>query len=137
MNLLLPLLTAVWLAICTVQDWRNRQVSNWLTLPPLGLGLLLRMFGLGGGPSGLLLLVACILLLAWRVGWLGGADLKASLALACFNLRMLGWAWLGLVVWYLLLHTVFRRADLKRLPGFVGFTTGMVLCCAWEAYYGI
>ena len=137
MELLVPFLAAVWLATCAGQDWRRREVSNWLILPPLGLGLLLRLPGFGGGSPVLLLVAAGALLLGWRAGWLGGADLKASLALACFDLRLLGWAWLGLVAWYLLLHTVFRRADLKRLPGFVGFTTGMVLCVLWEASCGV
>ena len=137
MNPLFPLLAALWLAICAVQDWRRREVSNWLTLPPLGLGLLLRLFGFAGGSPGLLLLAAGVLLLAWRVGWLGGADLKACLSLALLDLRLLGWAWLGLGLWYLLLHTAFRRTDLKRLPGFVGFTTGVFMLFAWEVSYGI
>ena len=135
-HLLLIALACAWLAACAVQDWRNRQVSNWLTLPSLALGLL---FGLGGIVQESiipLLIVAVVLLFAWHMGWIGGADFKASLALALFDLRLLAWAWAGLGLWYALLGLAFRREEVRRLPGFVGFTTGAFLCLAYRVSNG-
>jgi Flp pilus assembly protein protease CpaA len=129
-------LVCTWLAVCAAQDWRRREVSNWLTLPPLGLGLLLRLAGVVQGPVFPMLIVGLTLLFAWRKGWLGGADFKACLAMALFDLRLLAWAWAGLGLWYALLGLIVRREDMRRLPGFVGFTTGAVVYLFWRVSYG-
>ena len=134
--LLLIALACIWLAACAVQDWRRRQVSNLLTLLPLALGLLLRLGGVVQEPILPPLIVAVVLLFAWRKGWIGGADFKASLALALFDLRLLAWAWAGLGLWYALLGLAFRREGVRRLPGFVGFTTGAFLYLAYRVWNG-
>jgi Flp pilus assembly protein protease CpaA len=129
-------LACAWLAVCAVQDWRRRQVSNLLTLSPLALGLFLRLVGVVQGPVSPLLIVGLTLLLTWRKGWLGGADFKACLALALLDLRLLAWAWAGLGLWYALLSLVYLGEDVKRLPGFVGFTTGAVVYLFWSVSHG-
>lgn len=123
--LLLPLVAA-WLSLCAAQDWRRRAVPNTLTLPPLGLAILLRLAGWIDAPLLPSLAAMLLLLLLWRLGWLGGADLKASLALALLDVRLLAWAWAGLGLWYLLLRPSYSRADVRRLPGFVGFLSGVL-----------
>jgi Flp pilus assembly protein protease CpaA len=123
----LAVLSCIWLTLCAVQDWRRRQVGNALTLPVLGAAILLRLVGSVQG-SILPIFVATILLLfAWRKGWMGGADLKACLALALLDMQMLAWAWAGLGLWYLSLRLIFRQEDTHCLPGFVGFSAGTFL----------
>jgi len=122
---MLRLTIFVWLLICATQDWRGREVSNWLTLPPLGIALCIRLAGLIQGSLLLMLAVIAFLLLFWQRGWIGGADAKASLALALTDMQIFAWAWLGLGVWYLGLRLCYGRKCNRRLPAFVGFTTGV------------
>lgn len=120
----LHLAVFVWLLICAIQDWRSREVSNWLTLPPLAFAFCLRLAGLIQGSLLPLLAAPVFLLLFWQRGWIGGADAKASLALTLLDMQAFAWAWLGLGVWYLGLRLVYGRKCDRRLPAFVGFTTG-------------
>jgi Flp pilus assembly protein protease CpaA len=120
----LHLVMFAWLLICAIQDWRSREVSNWLTLPPLLLVFCLHLAGLIQGPLLPLLAVIAFLLVFWQRGWIGGADAKASLALALLNVQVFAWAWLGLGAWYLGLRLVYGRKCDRRLPAFVGFTVG-------------
>ena len=117
-----------------IQDFRRRRVCNALTLPVLMAALLLRLAGLVQGSILLILISTILLLLAWRKGWIGGADLKASLALALLNIQMLAWAWAALALWYLSQRLIFRREDTHCLPGFVGFSAGTFLFLAWKLY---
>jgi Flp pilus assembly protein protease CpaA len=126
-EIILACLAALWLALCAVQDWRRRQVGNALTLPVLAAAILLRLTGVVQGSIFLLLLATIGLLFCWRKGWIGGADLKACLALALLDIQMLVWAWAGLALWYLSLRLIFRGEDVHSLPGFVGFAAGTFL----------
>ena len=129
-------LTCAWLAACAVQDWRKREVSNWMILPAFVAGAILRLAGVDQGELLWVGIAGIVLYLAWQRGLLGGADCKAGLALALLDLRLLAWAWIGLGVWYGLLRLAFQREELRRLPGFVGFTVGAVLYLAWRVYGG-
>jgi hypothetical protein len=133
-EIILAGLACIWLGLCAIQDWRRRQVGNILTMPVLGAAILLRLAGVGHGSIFPFLLVTISLLFAWRKGWIGGADLKASLALALLDMQMLAWAWAGLVLWYLSLRLIFQREDTCCLPGFVGFFAGTFLFLTWELY---
>ncbi|HUW08277.1 MAG TPA: A24 family peptidase [Anaerolineae bacterium] len=73
---LLPTLAA-WLGTMSFSDLRTRQVSNWLTLPPL-LGIL--AWQLAHGRWQVLVSLPLIYSL-WRLGILGGADAKVLMAL--------------------------------------------------------
>ena len=129
-------LTCAWLAACAVQDWRKREVSNRLILPAFVAGAILRLAGGGQGEMLWVAIVGIVLYLAWLKGWIGGADCKAGLALALLDLHLLAWAWVGLGLWYGLLRLAFRREEVRRLPGFMGFTVGTVLYLAWRVYSG-
>jgi prepilin signal peptidase PulO-like enzyme (type II secretory pathway) len=70
----------LWLAACAIQDWRYREVSNWLTIPVLitALGIAIA----AGGERVLFLIVAG---LVYGIGaardQVGGADFKIATAL--------------------------------------------------------
>lgn len=78
------------LLVAVYTDWRWRKIYNWLTLPALGLGLVLNGIfgGLGGLGNGLLgMLIAFLVFLGLFVfGGMGGGDLKLMAAIG---------AWLG------------------------------------------
>jgi Flp pilus assembly protein protease CpaA len=119
------LILFVWLLVCAIQDWRSREVSNWLTLPALALAFSLRLFGIIRAPIIPLLVEAALLLLAWHSGWIGGADVKGSLTLALLDPRYLFFAWTGNIGWYVVLRLyLYHRSD-QRIPAFVGFAAGV------------
>lgn len=122
--MLLISLVCLWLTICAVQDYNCRQVSNWLTFPVAAAALVYRLplfspsfFVLSVALSGLLYLI-------WQKGWLGGADLKASLALLLFDPSLLLWANCGILFCYFF-WTVSKGAEAtKTMPAFGGFMIG-------------
>ena len=115
----------LWLLACAVQDWRRRQVDNRLTLMPMFAALLWWLIHVRPVSPWPAPMVAALILLAWRAGWIGGADAKASLALALFDPGLLAWAWCGVALWYLALWHFYARKDVRILPGFVGFAAGV------------
>lgn len=121
---LLHLVVFGWLLACAAQDWCSRAISNWLTLPPLALACCLRLAGRIQGSFLPLLVAIAFLLVFWGRGWIGGADAKASLALALLGMQVFAWVWLGLGLWYLGLRLYYGEKCDRRLPAFVGFTTG-------------
>ncbi len=108
------------------QDWRRREVSNWITIPLFLLGLA----GAAGwwlcGHLPIPALAILSFLLFWRLGWLGGADVKILAGL--WGLWPLGGlaAILGLGLWGLL-AILLRRSPSIRIPGVVAmaFATGL------------
>lgn len=89
-------------AIAAIYDWRKGQIPNWVTLGPLGAGLLahallgLVSHGMRGAfwslVGSLLGAIACGLVpaLLWWKGAIGGGDLKLLLALGALLGPMLG-----------------------------------------------
>jgi Flp pilus assembly protein protease CpaA len=129
-------LTLLWLALCALQDWRHRRVSNPLTLPVLILGLGLRLVGLLRGDTLLLVLIIAAALVGWRAGLIGGADAKALIALALLSPHMALWAWMGATLWYLtariVTHLWARNSrSPTSLPGFMGFLLGALAFVAF------
>jgi Flp pilus assembly protein protease CpaA len=93
----------IWLAVCAVQDWRKREVSNWLTLPVFFLGIL---FALGvGGETLALTLITLFVFLGARAIWKaqGAADIKVLVALAALWPQALFAALIVTATWSLLL----------------------------------
>lgn len=125
----------LWLGVCAWQDWKQRQVSNWLTLPPLALALGLRLLGFANGPLLLLPLILTATLVAWRGGWMGGADAKVMAALALADVRLALWAWVGATLWYGSLFAygrfIVKDRDRIRLPGMLGFLLGAGAYWLW------
>jgi Flp pilus assembly protein protease CpaA len=132
----LPELTVLaWLALCAWCDLRSRQIANWLTLPALGLALLVRLAGLAPGPPGLVLIITLFAAAGWWRGWVGGADLKVTAALAALNPHLALWAWGGALLYRLGLGLARRPA--RRLPGLVGFLLGVILSEIWSVVTSI
>ena len=76
---------AIMVAAAVYFDLRDRRIPNWLTMPGLGLGILLQV--ISGETAGLvnaLLGVAvgtALLILPFAMGWMGGGDLKLLAAI--------------------------------------------------------
>ncbi len=78
------LVLLIWLVVCSFQDWRAREVSNWLTLSPFVLGLL---YALGtGGETLVLTVTTLVVFVGARAFWKaqGAADIKVLVTLAAF-----------------------------------------------------
>lgn len=119
-----------WLGACAWQDWRKREVSNWLTLPPILAAVLLRLTGMGQGTNQEMLAVILLLGVAWLARVAGGADVKASMAMAILNPALAGWAWMGAIGYYLSL--CLAGITVKPFPGMVGFFVGSVAYLIWR-----
>jgi len=74
-------LVLVWLLVCAFQDWKSGEVSNWLTIPAMALGM---GYAVYMGRERLILVAAALagLMLLYVLGSLGGADVKVLVALA-------------------------------------------------------
>jgi len=81
----------IWLLVCAWQDWRNGEVSNWLTVPAL---LAAPFMAVSNGKTAVLRLIVCAAILGWMwwKGWFGSADVKILLFLASFSPFMLAGA---------------------------------------------
>jgi len=73
-----------WLVVMAVQDWRRREVTNWLTLPPFVLGILYALDR--GGETLVLTGITLVVFLGARAFWKaqGAADIKVLVTLAAF-----------------------------------------------------
>ena len=80
-QLIISAIVLVWLMVCAYQDWRSGEVSNWLTIPAMILGM---GYAVYMGRERLILVAAALagLMLLYVLGSLGGADVKVLVALA-------------------------------------------------------
>ena len=139
----------IWLGLCAIQDLRERQIANGLTL---GVGLLALIYLLWVGVSWLGLpasdagwafgLVLLLTLPGYALGHFGAGDVKllAALALAsgveCLLATLVG-AGLALGGWWLIVQGL--RRDASKVAGaasikqpFAPFVlTGFALCWLW------
>jgi prepilin peptidase CpaA len=114
-----------------LHDFAVRTVPNWVSLLLFGVGAVLRL--IQGGPSGLgvgLAIAAAVLMLTfvfWRLGWMGGGDVKmltaASIFVAPLSVPFLisGTAIAGglLSLVYIVGGAVVKRPHGPRPPGFL------------------
>jgi Flp pilus assembly protein protease CpaA len=127
-------LTLAWLLPGAVQDWRSREVSHgWIELALL-FGLLWRLTGHGVGSWWEVWVILFLLAWGYQCRWVGGADVKATLAIALLSVPLSVWAWAGLVSWALALRFFYKKEARLNLPGLVGFTTGVI---AWLVLNGL
>ncbi len=122
------LLLLLWLAICAYQDYRTGEVSNWLTLPPLGLVLAARLSGWLAAPWWIILVVWALTLFLWHKDKLGGADAKTWMTFSLLGDGVLWSAYIGLMIWYAAVAWAFAYLEAegtRRLPGFPGYLLGL------------
>ena len=95
-------------------------------LPVLGVAFIVRIAGWGHGDTWIVLLFSSLVLLGWATHLVGGADAKASLAMALLDSRLLVWAWAGGVFWFQF-HQIsrYKRGRNFVYPGFIGFAAGV------------
>ncbi len=120
----------MWLAICAIQDYRTGEVSNWLTIPPLGLSLLARLVGWLATPWWTISLVWALTLFLWYRDKLGGADAKAWLTFSLLGEVFFLGAFIGLMIWYAAVYWAYARLDhsgTNRFPGYPGYLIGLCL----------
>jgi len=118
-----------WLSVCAWFDWKSRRVSNWLTLPVLGVAVVLRVSGHGSGDWWLVLLFTGLVVWGWVAHLVGGADAKASLAMVLLDPRLAAWAWAGGIMCLFLQRIAQqKRESISSYPGFVGFAAGIFAC---------
>ena len=120
------LLVTLWLVPCAWYDWRARRVPNALTVPAF---LLAWPLALWRGPDAFLFTALAFLLAAWgwRMGYMGGADVKATVVVAALAPEVLLASALvnaALVAWNLA-----RGRGLARtfVPGLVVFLAAALL----------
>ena len=125
-------LTLSWLLLGAMQDWRRREVSHSLVVPALLLGLLWRISGFAAGTWWELGCIFLLTLAGFQRRWVGGADVKVSLAIALISVPLAIWAWAGMVFWAALLRCFYDKSELSRLPGLIGFSVGVA---AWLFFH--
>ena len=115
-ELILHALLAALVVWAGVQDWRRREVADWLTWPLFVLGLgaaVYRAFHLGFLP----LTISIFVLVVWYFNWLGGADARVLVGL--WGLWPLA-GLLGMIctgIWGLVL--VLRKREKEHIPALV------------------
>jgi len=122
-KIVLHALTAALVIWGGCQDWRRREVADWLTWPLFVMGLgaaIVRAVHLDFLP----LTISIFVLSVWYFNWLGGADARVLVGL--WGL----WPMAGLLgmictgIWGLAL--VLRKRGKERIPALVTVTLGVV-----------
>jgi Flp pilus assembly protein protease CpaA len=99
-----------------IQDWREREVSNWISVPLFLVGIVaaaLQVLSLEFVP----LVAAGLLIFAWRHGWMGGADAKILIGLWGLWPAAAFWGMFGIGLWGLVL--ILRRKGQERFPALI------------------
>ncbi len=133
--MIITFIVLIWLLFCAWQDWKKRSVSNWLTIPAIVVAVGLRIwldYSLYGNVPLYLLGMSALIIAAAGIGYLaklmGGADAKVLIAMAIVSPVMAIWAWLGAILWWLMLriYALIRKDKdkLPPLPGMLGFVAG-------------
>jgi len=118
-------IAAIWLLVCAWYDWRTREISNWLTLPPFLLAwpAAYILHGIAGlWLTGVTFAVTYIL---FRAGMMGAADGKVLTALAAVVPESL--IPLTLVHGIVAVYLRWRGTPNARVPGMVLYLAGVVL----------
>ncbi len=129
---LLHFILLAWLVVCAVQDERQCEVPNWLTLPPFLLGLL---FALGqGGDTLMLTLITLVVFLVARTVWQaqGAADIKVLVALAAFWPAALYSALLVTAAWSAV--RIFQGKGKEDYAGVPPMAVGALIVLAFDMF---
>ena len=111
------------LGLAAVQDMRERKVSNRITLPLLAAALLSCSLHGDVGEKAFSLVLALLLFGIWHLGWMGGADAKALMALA------LAWmpAFFVATLFIAVFGIAYRLRGEKKYPGFLPISLAATL----------
>lgn len=115
----------VFLILGAIQDYKSREVSNWITIP-LFLGGVLVIFST---PEPLSIILSLLLILFWHKRWMGGADVKVLVALLGIWYQAALMAFFLLGVWGVVLLI---RKKKESFPGLVAIAAGAGLTFAGE-----
>lgn len=85
-----------------LQDWKKREVSNWITIPLFFLGIVFVILRVGNLDL-LPVVVVAILAAAWTWKWMGGADVKILIGLWGLWPAAALWCMVGVGFWGLAL----------------------------------
>jgi prepilin peptidase CpaA len=108
-------------SIAAIADIRTRKIPNWLTIPTMGLGLVLN--GASSGMSGLLLsleglgLGFCLLFVVYLLGGMGAGDVKLLSAVGAIvgpRLVFYAFIWTALVGGLMAMALIVSRKMVKR-----------------------
>jgi Flp pilus assembly protein protease CpaA len=115
----------IWLVVCAGFDWRNGEISNWLTLPGMGAGIL---YAASLRPERLLFTGASftILFVLFLLNGIGGADVKVLTGLAGFWPAMMIAALLVQGIWGLIL--LIRKGKGVEFRAIPAYALGAALC---------
>jgi len=123
-------IVGAWLVPCAIQDWKEREVSNWLTIPAFVAAWVYA--GFAGLPVLFLTAVTFIVTyMAVQGEWMGAADGKAVVTIVAVAPAAL----FGVIAVHLLFLTYrwARRKYYAPAPGLVIYTAGVMLTTLWVA----
>ena len=103
-SLIIYVAFGVWLLICAWQDIATREVSNWLTLPAIGITLIARLDGWLFTPWWIIGLVSIMAITLWYRGQMGGADAKGWMVFGLLGTPVLVGAAVGQLIWCLIMR---------------------------------
>lgn len=119
----------IWLLICAWQDFTTKQVSNWLTLPAIGVTLISRLVSWLSTPWWIILTVSVLAFTLWKRGYMGGADAKGWILFGFFGMPVLVGAAMGQLVWYFAVNWGREKFQSQAvgtpIPGFPGYAIGL------------
>jgi len=121
----------IWLLTCAWQDFNTKNVSNWLTLPAMGITLIAQSTGWISTPWWIILIVSIMAFTLWWRGHLGGADAKGWIVFGFLGTPVLVGAAIGQLVWYLTVNWGRERFQSQAvgtpIAGFPGYALGIWL----------
>ncbi len=110
-------LILVFLILAAVQDYKTREVSNWITVPLFLGGVVIITVNL----NPLLIILSMLLLFFWLRGGMGGADVKALIGLLGLWSEAALTAFFLLGAWSLALLISKKK---ESFPGLVAIAAG-------------
>jgi Flp pilus assembly protein protease CpaA len=121
---------AIMVILAGIQDWRTREVSNWLTWSLFFPGFMMVLWA-AVHLNFLPLIISILLLISWYFGWMGGADVRVFVGLWGF------WPMAGLLAlfgtgcWGLIL--VLNKRGREKIPALVStaFTVALFFIVEW------
>jgi len=123
-------LIAIWVTICAAFDIRELRVPNILTIPPFIVATGYTLI-IGGECLVRFLIVFTVLIIAWYLSTLGGADVKVISTIAAFWDMGLFFVLLVWVIWAVIFRLIYCKN--KPFPAMAPIAFGCLIafisCC--------